>query len=74
MQIENKDFVVQKNNNGALLNYNMRALKAYKEARKKALNSASENDQINNLKEELNTLKSDINDIKALLIKVLETK
>jgi hypothetical protein len=74
MYNENKDFVVQKNNNGALLNYNMGALKAYKEARKKALNSTSENNQINNLKEELNTLKSDIDDIKALLIKVLETK
>lgn len=68
------DFVVQKNNTGALLNYNMKALKAYKEARKKALNSASENDQINKLKEELNTLKNDISDIKTLLIKVLETK
>lgn len=74
MYNENKDFVVQKNNNGALLNYNMGALKAYKEARKKALNSASENDQINKLKEELNTVKNDLSDIKTLLIKVLETK
>jgi hypothetical protein len=74
MYNENKDFVVQKDNSGALLNYNMRALKAYKEARKKALNPASENDQINKLKEELNIVKNDLSDIKTLLIKALESK
>ena len=74
MQENTTLFVTQKNNPGASLNIDMTGLKAYKEARKKALNPPSENEQINTLKEELNTLKSDINDIKALLIKVLETK
>lgn len=57
-------FETQRDNPGAYINKDNRALQAYKIARSKALNPV-ENDEINSLKEELK-------EIKQLLLKVLE--
>jgi hypothetical protein len=67
-------FVVQRGNPGAIINRDMNALIAYKEARMKFLKEQHAADEINNIKEEVNSIKSDISQIKDLLIKVLENK
>lgn len=74
MKNEKSDFIQQKNNSGALLNFNMKALQAYKKNRERILNPQQEIEEINKLKEELNTVKNELSDIKTLLIKALESK
>jgi hypothetical protein len=73
-KIVDDQFVVQRGNPGAIINKDLEALNAYREARIKRFKEQQASNEINTIKEEVNNLKSDISQIKDLLIKVLENK